>query len=84
MAEDQEAAGAQGAAQPLANFRYGVYANPGPFVGRTVAEVREHLGGLWQVPNDATAFKGKQKLADDYVVLEGDNIEFHRRQGEKG
>lgn len=84
MADEAAAAQQPADGQKLANFRYGVYANPGPFVGRTVAEVREHLGNLWQVPADATAFKGKQKLEDNYVVLEGDNIEFHRRQGEKG
>lgn len=83
MAEEQAAQGAQ-AAQPLAHFRYGVYANPGPYVGRTVAEVRDQLGKVWQVPADASAFKGKTRLEDNYVIQEHDNIEFHRRQGEKG
>lgn len=68
-----------GTSQALANFRYGVYTNPGPFVGRTIAEVRGHLGMLWGIPNDAVGFKGKQQLNDTHVVQAGENIEFHRR-----
>lgn len=83
MADDAQQQDA-GGEQQLAHFRYGVYANPGPYVGRTVAEVRQQLGRLWQVPGDAQAYIGKNKLDDNYVVKAGDNIEFHRRQGEKG
>lgn len=79
MAEEVTPQAATAAGPPLANFRYGVYANPGPFVGRNIAEVRTHLGGLWSVPPDATAFKGFQKLNDNYIVQKGDQIEFHRR-----
>ena len=39
---------------------------------------------LWGIPTDAIAYKGKDKLDEDYVVQPSDNLEFHRRAGEKG
>lgn len=83
MAEDQ-APQTAGGDQPLAHFRYGVYNQPGPYVGRKIKDVRKQLGRVWSVQDDSPAYKGKEKLDDEYVVQEGDNIEFHKRQGEKG
>jgi hypothetical protein len=76
------------AAQPsggqLANVRFGVYTQPAPVAGKTVKEVREQFSKLWGIPSDAVAYKGKEKLAEDYVITSNDNLEFHRRAGEKG
>lgn len=75
----------QGAAkQANANVRYGVYGQPGNYAGKTIAQVREEVGKLWGIPADAAAYKGKEKLSDDTVIQPGDQIEFHRKMGEKG
>lgn len=68
----------------MAQIRFGVYNNPGNHAGKTVKAVRDELGKLWGVPADASAFSGKEKLSDDYVIKPNDNLEFHRRAGEKG
>lgn len=70
--------------QNNANVRYGVYGQPGAYAGKSVADVRKELGGLWGIPNDAAAYKGKERLEDAYVIQPGDQLEFHRRMGEKG
>lgn len=67
-----------------AQIRFGVYNQPGNHAGKTVREVREVQGKLWGIPDDASAYLGSQKLEDNYEIQEGDNIEFHRRAGEKG
>jgi len=36
------------------------------------------------IPTDAIAYKGKDKLDENYVIQPNDNLEFHRRAGEKG
>lgn len=68
----------------MATVRYSVYNQPGPYVGKSVNEVRAQLGGLWNIPADAAAFKGKEQLQGDYVIQPGDSIEFLKKQGEKG
>lgn len=67
-----------------ATVKYGVYNQPGPLVGKTVDQVRQAFAGQWNIPTDASAFKGKEQMAGDYVIQPGDVIEFHRRMGEKG
>lgn len=68
----------------MASVRYGVYNQPGPYAGKTVADVRSELGTLWSIPGDAQAFKGKEQLDGSYQIQPGDHIEFHRSMGEKG
>lgn len=68
----------------MAQIRFGVYNNPGQHVGKTVKQVRETYSKLWGIPSDANAYKGKDKLDENYVITESDNIEFHRKAGEKG
>jgi hypothetical protein len=67
-----------------AHIRFGVYNQHGNFVGKSIQDIRTQYGQLWGIPTDATAFKGKDKMDDNYVVQPGDNLEFHRRAGEKG
>lgn len=67
-----------------ANIRFGVYSQPAPVSGKTVAEVRQQFAKIWGISNDAVAYKGKDKLDENYVIQPGDNLEFHRRSGEKG
>lgn len=80
------AEGAQGgqAKAANANVRYGVYGQPGNYAGKSVSQVRTDLGQMWGIPADAAAYKGKERLQDDYIIQAGDQIEFHRKQGEKG
>lgn len=68
----------------VANVRFGVYSQPSNVAGKSVKEAREQFGKLWGIPNDAIAYKGKDKLDENYVIQPGDNVEFHRRAGEKG
>jgi hypothetical protein len=68
----------------VANLRYGVYNQPAPVSGKTVAEVRQQFAKIWGISSDAVAYKGKDKLDENYVIQPGDNLEFHRRSGEKG
>lgn len=67
-----------------ATVRYGVYNQPGPYVGRTIGQIRAELGPMWNIPADAQAYKGKELLDASYEIQPNDNIEFHRKMGEKG
>lgn len=67
-----------------ANVKYGVYTQPGNFANQAVSQVRSQLTSLWAIPKDASAYKGKEKLDENYVIQPGDHIEFLRRSGEKG
>jgi len=67
-----------------ANIRFGVYSQPAPVSGKTVAEVRQQFAKIWGISSDAIAYKGKDKLDENYVIQPNDNLEFHRRSGEKG
>lgn len=68
----------------VANVRFGVYSQASPVAGKSIKEIREQFSKLWGIPSDATAYKGKDKLDEDYVIQSNDNLEFHRRAGEKG
>lgn len=81
MAEQQ--AGAK-VGNNRASVRYGVYNQPGSYAGRTVGDVQKELSKIWNMPNDARAFKGKTQLDANYVIQEGEQIDFHRKMGEKG
>ncbi len=71
-------------ADKMAKIRYLGYGNPAPYVGQTIKQVREKVTPLWGVPNDAFAYKGKEKLDENYIIQAQDEIEFIKRQGEKG
>jgi hypothetical protein len=81
---NQSSAASAASSSGVANVRFGVYSQPTPVAGKSVKEVREQFSKLWGIPNDAIAYKGKDKLDEDYVVQPSDNLEFHRRAGEKG
>lgn len=83
MAQDHGAT-AQGKAGGQATVRYGVYNQPGSYAGQSVQDVRKQLGKLWNIPDDAQAYKGKTKLDENYVIQPGESIDFHRKMGEKG
>lgn len=85
MSEMNLNTGGAAGAQQTATVQYSVYNRPNPnFVGQTVQQVRQQLKSVWQIPDDAQAFKGKTQLDPNYVIQAGDDIEFHRKQGEKG
>ena len=79
-ASQQQPSGASG----IANVRFGVYNQPSNVGGKTVSQAREQFSRLWGIPTDEVAYKGKDKLDVNYVIQPGDNVEFHRRAGEKG
>lgn len=68
----------------MANLRYGVYNQPSNIAGKSVKEVRDQFSKIWGIPTDAVAYCGKDKLDENDVIQPGQNIEFHRRAGEKG
>jgi len=74
-------------AQPtsgMANLRFGVYNQPTNIAGKSVQQARDQFSKIWGIPTDSVAYKGKDKLDENYVIQPGDNVEFHRRAGEKG
>lgn len=81
---NQTSSSSASAASGVANVRFGVYSQPTPVAGKSVKEVREQFSKLWGIPTDAIAYKGKDKLDEDYIIQPSDNLEFHRRAGEKG
>lgn len=81
---NQSSSASAASSSGVANVRFGVYSQPTPVAGKSVKEVREQFSKLWGIPNDAIAYKGKDKLDEDYIVQPSDNLEFHRRAGEKG
>lgn len=85
MEQAQSSAAAAAAPQAgMAQIRFGVYNQPGMHAGKTVKDVRDTQGKLWGIPADASAYLGANKVDENYVIQPGDNLEFHRRAGEKG
>lgn len=52
--------------------------------GRTIGAIREGLQTMWGMTAGHVAYIGKEKPGDDYVTQAGEQVEFHRREGEKG
>jgi hypothetical protein len=75
-------------AQPgggVAKIRYGVYDQQVPAGNNlNVGAIRSNYQTMWSMPKDADAYINGEKKADDYVIQPGDQVEFHRRAGEKG
>lgn len=63
---------------------YGVYVESNQLAGKTVKDVRQAYARLWNIPADAVAYKGKAAMTEDYILEQGDTIEFFRKAGEKG
>jgi len=82
--ENNMNSGAAAQSGGMANVRFGVYNQPSNIAGKSVKEAREQFSKLWGIPTDAVAYKGKDKLDENYVIQPNDNVEFHRRAGEKG
>lgn len=80
----QNHAAGQATPNEMVNVKFGVHSQPAPFAGQTVAQIRQQLKGPWELPDDTTAYKGKEALADSYIIQPGDDITFHKRMGEKG
>lgn len=68
----------------MAVIKSGVYRQEVPFVGRSISDVRKQMSAQWNIDSNAQAFKGKNVLDESYIIQDGDQIEFHRRHGEKG
>lgn len=68
-----------------ATVRYSMYTDSSAsLVGKTVRQVREQYGQSWEIDPQASAFIGKTQIGDDHIISQGDDIQFMRRQGEKG
>lgn len=80
----EQSKGAKPASSGQANIRYSVYQEPGQFAGKTIAEVRAMRKDLWNIPADASAYVGREKVTDSYIIQPGDQVDFSKRMGEKG
>lgn len=76
--------GAPSASGGQATICYGVYVESNNLAGKSVSDIRKNYARMWNIPSDAVAYKGKTAMGEDYVVQEGDTIEFFRKAGEKG
>jgi len=47
-----------------------------PINGKTVSWVREQLGGVFQIPPEATAFVDGKRVPEDFVLSQGQILEF--------
>lgn len=52
------------------------------FVNSTVAQVRVHLNG--QVTSAMACYVGNSAVADNYVIRQGQDINFQKSAGTKG
>ena len=82
----QEASSGASASEPnqAVRIRYGIQSKQGDMAGKTIGQIKAEVGRGWKMTEDTVAVSGTQKLDDDYIVKAGENIEFTRRQGEKG
>jgi hypothetical protein len=47
-----------------------------PINGKTVSWVREQLGAVFQIPPRATAFVDGRRVPEDFVLAQGQILEF--------
>ena len=73
---EQASTGPAAASGGQAQVRFGVYNQPGNHAGKTVKEVRDSFSKLWGIPADASAYKGKDKVDENYVIQAGESLEF--------
>lgn len=61
-------------------------ANEGRFdlEGKTINCVAKHLRQAFNIPQDAVALVGGQKVTFDYILSEGESVEFIKENGRKG
>lgn len=63
---------------------YGVNTLSASLEGRTVSAVRAMLSQALNIPADAQATVGGQAVAEDYILCDGDEVEFVKASGTKG
>lgn len=52
--------------------------------GRTVSDVRRTHSATLNIPTNATAFVDGEQVTNDYILEDGDELEFVRPAGTKG
>jgi len=62
----------------------GANTHEGEFVGMTVGEVRQQLKDVLNIADEAQTSVSGDVVKDDYVLKEGDNLEFIKKAGDKG
>jgi hypothetical protein len=60
----------------IINVFYGKRKDSPSFAGKTVKEIREHYSKAWDLPNDAVAIVGRERLDDNSILESGQNLEF--------
>ena len=66
-------------------LKFGIYKQDVPNMeGKTVAELRNEFADNWNIPQDAVAYSGRQRLEDNEVLQGGQQVQFHRAAGQKG
>ncbi len=54
------------------------------FVGHSVRDVRRGLRDALNIAQNSAVLVGGDNVAEDYVIQDGDQVEFIRASGEKG
>ncbi len=83
----EEATAAQPAPAPAAasnKVSFGSYSQEVLASGKSVKDVKSFIQGHYNVPNDALSFVNFQQVPDDYVLKDGESLQFHRPAGDKG
>lgn len=52
--------------------------------GKTVAEAKEALKEVLNIPDDAQAILSGDNVDNTYILRQGDKLEFIKRSGDKG
>lgn len=63
---------------------YGVHEGMVEAVGKTVADVRAAVAQIMNLPQNAGAIIGGQRVDDSHVIKEGQEVEFVKEAGVKG
>ena len=63
---------------------YGVNELDLDLAGKTVRGIWQALSQVLNIPRDAAVSVNGERVADDYVVRPGDEIEFQKQAGVKG
>lgn len=69
---------------PGVNVSYGIHKMTADAIGKTVADVRAGLAQVMNIPANAGAVIGGNRVTDDHVIQKGQAVEFVKEAGVKG
>lgn len=65
-------------------IEFGINSYKANLKGKTIAQVKKQYREHLNIPSNAVAVVGNEKVDNSYVVQEGDTVEFIRKSGKKG